>query len=76
MANVEVKCIIESVMMTLTSEEANTLRDILANIGGCPDSSRRKYAEAIAEALDGAGITGTQRRDLRNGSSIYFDDLR
>lgn len=42
-------------VLTLTEDEATTLRDILSNIAGYP-GTRRDHAEAIAEALDEIGL--------------------
>lgn len=41
--------------LTLTEDEATTLRDILAHIAGYP-GTRREYADSIADALDEAGL--------------------
>jgi len=41
--------------LTLTEDEANTLRDILSNIAGFP-GTRRDHADSIAEALDIIGL--------------------
>lgn len=42
-------------VLTLTEEEAYTLRDILAHIAGYP-GTRRDHAMSIADALDDAGL--------------------
>ncbi|CAB5156163.1 hypothetical protein UFOVP149_52 [uncultured Caudovirales phage] len=42
-------------VLTLTEDEAYTLRDILAHIAGYP-GTRRDHATSISEALDGAGL--------------------
>ena len=41
--------------LTLSEDEAATLRDILSNIAGFP-GTRREHADSIAEALDGIGM--------------------
>jgi hypothetical protein len=41
--------------LTLTEDEAVTLRDILAHIAGFP-GTRRDHADSIAEALDATGL--------------------
>lgn len=41
--------------LTLTEDEATTLRDILANVAGYPDT-RRVHATSIMEALDEIGL--------------------
>lgn len=44
-----------NLVLTLTEEEAYTLRDILAHIAGFP-GTRRDHAFSISEALDDAGL--------------------
>lgn len=41
--------------LTLTEDEAYTLRDILSNIAGFP-GTRRDHANSISEALDAVGL--------------------
>lgn len=43
------------ITLTLTPDEAVTLRDILAHIAGYP-GTRREHADSIAEALDAVGL--------------------
>jgi len=42
--------------LTLSAEEAQTLADLLAKIGGSHQRSRRKHTAAISQALSAAGI--------------------
>jgi hypothetical protein len=62
------------ILLELSKEEASTLYDILKRIGGCPDTTRRKYAQSIFDAM--AKATGHSRwdsaTDVRDKSSIYF----
>lgn len=44
-----------SVQLELSPEEAQTLADITGKIGGSPEHSRRKYTDAIYQALDAVG---------------------
>lgn len=44
------------VMLTLNEQEAQTLADILAKVGGVPETTRRRHASAIAGALEEAGV--------------------
>lgn len=44
-----------NLVLTLTEDEAYTLRDILAHIAGYP-GTRRDHATTIADALDDAGL--------------------
>lgn len=46
----------DGVILMLSKDEAETLRLIVCNIGGDRYESRRKHAEAIAEALRLAGV--------------------
>lgn len=45
------------IMLTLTGEEAATLRWITQSIGGDPTFSRRAHADNIGRALLDAGLT-------------------
>lgn len=58
--------------LTITQVEAQTLRDILDNVGGDPDMSRRCYAEKIKAALESVGVTTSKIDDLHDNSAIYF----
>lgn len=37
--------------LELTAEEASTLVTVLSNIGGCPETSPRRYVKAILDGL-------------------------
>ena len=66
-----------NVTLELTSEEANTLREVVAHIGGCPDKSRRRYTEAIGRKLDDKGICRLFRKpckDIEEGRNLHFLD--
>ena len=58
--------------LTLNQAEAQTLRDILDNVGGDPDMSRRCYAEKIKAALESVGVSPSNIDDMRDGAAIYF----
>ncbi len=61
------------VTLDLTPDEAQTLVDILALVGGMPVTSRRAHAEAIRVALDSAGYHYSGRADdLRDSGTIWF----
>lgn len=67
-------------ILTLSKDEAQVLKDILARVGGCPYTTRRNHTNAISNALEGVGIFSqvghndpTNDIDPRN-SSIYFLD--
>lgn len=63
---------IESLTLTLSEAEANFLVDILAFVGGCPDTSRRMHADGLIRALREARVHGIGSKDVRAHSSIYF----
>jgi hypothetical protein len=67
-----------SVSLTLDVETAKTLKVILGRVGGSPTDSRRRHADAISDALEGAGITyrsTAAEREQQNGSGISFVDV-
>jgi hypothetical protein len=49
---VEVEKEEEVVQLTLSKEEAKALHMLLRKVGGCPDTSLRKYTEAIESSLE------------------------
>ncbi len=64
----------EYVRLTLNWEEAETLRAVLARVGGSPEHSRRGYARGITEALAKAGVEykiGDGFDIIINGSLIF-----
>lgn len=38
-------------MMTLSAEEMKFIRDLLRNVGGDPNNSRRRYADSILKSI-------------------------
>ena len=64
-----------NLILTLNSQEAETLQTILGNIGGDPKTSPRKYSDAIWDALKAAGVEyseGIQNRLSTKFNSLYF----
>jgi hypothetical protein len=59
--------------LTLTEDEAQTLRDILYKIGGDARTSRRRHIEPITEALEDVGIHVTSLFADADGG-IYFQE--
>jgi hypothetical protein len=55
-ANKKVVSSIVSVELTLTVDEARTLRTILRNVSGSVSGSRRRHADSVLMALQGAGV--------------------
>ena len=47
---------VETYILTLDKDEAETLLIILQLIGGSPARSRRKFADSVARALETAGV--------------------
>lgn len=48
----------DQVALILSKDEAVMLRDVLANVGGNPKTTRRGLAENVFNALGNAGIKG------------------
>lgn len=47
------------VTLEMSFQEAETLRSLFEYVSGHPETSRRKYTDAIAFALDAAGVKET-----------------
>lgn len=58
------KSVPDGVTLTLTNDEAETLRLIVSNIGGDRYASRRKDADAIANALGASGVKKLSSYDI------------
>lgn len=73
---------VPTITLTLSTDEAETLRAILCRISGSPDSSPREHTDFIDEALRDAGVRDWALaghphelvNDERNYSGILFDD--
>jgi len=52
----------DGVTLTLTDEEARTLREIFYKVGGSPFRSRRGHVDAINSALSEAGVENPAAR--------------
>jgi hypothetical protein len=62
-------------VLYLSNEEAQVLCDIASRVGGCPDTSRRRLTDNVADALYGVGFRFTDSTDLADGlSRLYFED--
>lgn len=64
---------VETVELTLTKDEAETLGIITKFICGCPVGSRRAHTGAIGAALADAGIDCWKFRDDLTGSLEFRD---
>lgn len=62
-------------ILTLSEDEAVTLRDILLHVGGPARISRRGYADAILDALDRQNLPDDEVHDMKPGSAIYFENV-
>lgn len=68
------------VELRLTLDEAETLVDILYHIGGNPETTRRRYADSISDALNEVGFTahwtgvGSDDRADRDGGIIFEEE--
>jgi hypothetical protein len=64
------------VQLTLSKAEAQTLVDVMSLAGGCPSTTRRKYADNIMDALGKVGYhynpsAHSEGGDLES-SEVYF----
>ena len=59
-----------SVHLELSREETRTLFELLEYVGGSPDTTRRKYAQAIYQALNSLEETSSFLYDIKG--SITF----
>jgi len=63
----------DTIELTLTLEEAATLRDVCNYIGGDPTKSRRRYFNGIATALYSASVFFQTVHDLeKNCDGLWF----
>jgi hypothetical protein len=65
---------VKGLKLELNLEELQFLCDVINNIGGCPDKSRRRISTNIRDTLRAAGVDIEPRNpgDLRG--NIYFND--
>jgi hypothetical protein len=72
----------DTVQLTLDTEEARFLRDLMGMVGGSQTNSRRRHADAIIDALSNAGIHSSitdecmNHEDVQGQASIYFKDTK
>jgi hypothetical protein len=80
MAKAEMKTTGYTLNLTLNQAEAETLRAILSKIGGVAITSRRRFADAMRNALDSAGVAIVNVKTpgwctkIGTHDCIYFDD--
>ncbi len=63
----------EPVVLTLTSEQAQTLRNVCARIGGRLATTDRRHTAAITDVLEAAGYA-YQERDGLSGYLTFNDE--
>lgn len=63
---------VRKVVLTLDLDEAKTLREVMARIGGCPTFSRRVHTDAIRDALRDAGVHRPAAKFAVGNQSIHF----
>lgn len=64
-----------SVLLELSKEEAETLQLVLYRVGGTPETTRRKHADAIIKALrHHAGVSPEHdtAHEISNGSINFI----
>ena len=70
----------EKIVLELSKEEAETLQEILARIGGSPEFSPRKHCDSVHSALNNAGIgriarvssVGVPMNEVTHADSSYI----
>lgn len=65
---------VKSLKIELNAEELQFLTDVLNNIGGCPDASRRRIATALRNALNSSGVDTEPKCPSDLNGSIFFED--
>lgn len=80
-ATAKTETVITGVSLELTLDEATTLADITARVGGSPSTTRRAHVQSIAEALHEVNIRavceldnydGVEPADLVGSGNIIF----
>lgn len=61
-------------LLKMTQEEIEFLRAVIQRVAGDPDSSPRKYSDAISRALDDVRVIVHNAADKLASGSIRFDD--
>lgn len=60
--------------LSLSEDEAETLRAILGKVGGCPENSPRKYMERVWSELESV-TEGRFIKNLYSERSLYFSNF-
>lgn len=72
-AQAKIKTVVDGATLTLTHQEARTLRYLMACICGCPKTSARMHTQAIRDALDAAGYGYIPEGDFALGDVAFSD---
>jgi hypothetical protein len=67
-----------TIELLITEEEARFIKDVMSNIGGDSETSRRRFANSISDALGTLGFkTSDNVADIADSaSSIYFKEIK
>ena len=63
---------VDSVELTLTTEEAGVLYFVLRHVGGRPAYTPRGHINSIIDALENAGVNPAKARTLKSDDALYF----
>lgn len=75
----------EQIALTMSKDEAETLRDVLGRVGGNLNTTRRKHAREVLVALTGVlGASVAEPEDLpydrkhapSDSNTIYFKEVK
>lgn len=71
----KVNSVVSSLTITLEADEVQFMIDVMSRIGGDPDKSWRRFADAIDHALrEASGFDFDDGNDRYNGSIVVRDD--
>lgn len=59
--------------LTLTSDQAQAVAQVLGKVGGCPTTSPRQHIDAVLAMLLEAGVRDDAGRLVFNGESLWFE---
>ena len=65
---------VKNYVLSLSEQEAGALLDILANVGGDPEYSNRKYVDSMYEALLRAKVKSLNSQFEDSKRSLHFKD--
>ena len=68
------KPVSDTIQLTLTIQEARTLKQMFGYIGGDPGASPRKHTDDISSALSAAGIYSANHHFLGDERGFFYAD--